>query len=79
MKAVNIALPKGRLGEKVYEMLRNAGFKNFEVEKQVKMKKGFLDKEGNIVSITINGQSNFNKDEWFDENAVIRIVYLAFM
>ena len=25
MKAVNIALPKGRLGEKVYEMLRNAG------------------------------------------------------
>ena len=26
MKTVNIALPKGRLGEKVYKMLENAGF-----------------------------------------------------
>lgn len=33
MKAVNIALPKGRLGEKVYEMLRNAGFKCPEINK----------------------------------------------
>ena len=33
MKPVNIALPKGRLGEKVYAMLKNAGFACPEIEK----------------------------------------------
>ena len=33
MKPVNIALPKGRLGEKVYAMLREAGFNCPEIDK----------------------------------------------
>ncbi len=33
MKPINIALPKGRLGEKVYEMLKNAGFAFPEIQK----------------------------------------------
>lgn len=32
MKTVNIALPKGRLGEKVYELLKNAGYPCPELE-----------------------------------------------
>lgn len=34
MKPINIALPKGRLGEKVYEMLKNAGFSCPEIDKK---------------------------------------------
>ncbi len=33
MKQINIALPKGRLGEKVYTMLQKAGFSCPEIEK----------------------------------------------
>ena len=32
MKTVNIALPKGRLGEKVYDLLKNAGYSCPELE-----------------------------------------------
>ena len=31
---VNIALPKGRLGEKVYDLLKNAGFSCPELEEK---------------------------------------------
>ena len=34
-------------------------------------------KEGTIVRISINGQTQFDKGEWFDKNALIRIVYLV--
>ncbi|MBR4030154.1 MAG: ATP phosphoribosyltransferase, partial [Clostridia bacterium] len=34
MKPINIALPKGRLGEKVYEMLKKAGFSCPEIDKK---------------------------------------------
>ena len=44
---VNIALPKGRLGEKVYGLLKNAGFSCPELEESSR-KLGFENKEKGV-------------------------------
>lgn len=56
---------------------QNAGFKNIELQKQKDL--GFFDrkKEGNVISVSINGNSNFSKGDWFPKNAKIKITYHA--
>ena len=46
-----------------------------EIEEQRKDKKGLLSKNGGIAIISINGQTQFEKGEWFAEQSTIRIVY----
>lgn len=55
----------------------DAGFTEIVTDEQEKTKKDWLAKEGNIVRMSINGQTQFDKGEWFDEKAVIRITYFV--
>ena len=68
----------GKNYETVIDELKNCGFKEFDIEQQHKAKKGIMDKEGNIISISINGQEQFKKDEWFSKDSIIHIVYMIF-
>lgn len=68
----------GKNYEIVINELSNIGFTQFDVESQHKSKKSLLDKEGNIISISINGQSQFQKDEWFAKESIIKINYMTF-
>ena len=65
----------GRVYTEAVEELQNAGFATIEVEEQRKDKKGLLSKNGGIAIISINGQTQFEKGEWFAEQSTIRIVY----
>lgn len=68
----------GRTFEGVVEELRTAGFSNIELECQYRAKKSWLSKEGAISKISVNGQTQFEKGEWFAEEAVIRIAYYSY-
>lgn len=69
----------GRTFESVVEELRAAGFINIELECQRKAKKGWLSKEGAISKISVNGQTQFEKGEWFAEGSIIRIAYYSYV
>lgn len=68
----------GRTFEGVVEELHAVGFAKIELECQRKAKKGWLSKEGAISKISVNGQTQFEKGEWFAEEAVIRIAYYSY-
>lgn len=64
----------GKQGMTVIEEFRSAGFQNIEHEEQRKAKKGLLSKSGEVSQISISGQTQFAKNEWFDQNAQVKIV-----
>ena len=68
----------GRTFEGVVEELKAAGFAGIELECQYKAKKGWLSKEGAISKISVSGQTQFDKGEWFAEESVIRIAYYSY-
>lgn len=68
----------GRAYMSVSEEIRTAGFMNIELQEQKKAKKGLFEKDGKVTLISVNGQTRFSKDEWFDEKAKIIIVYQTF-
>lgn len=68
----------GRAFEEVAEELQAAGFTRLMLEEQQKARRGLLTKNGSVAVISINGQTQFAKGEWFDENACIRITYHTF-
>lgn len=69
----------GRLYQDVAEEFQNAGFSSIILDEVRKDKKGWFDKEGAISSISINGQAQFEKNEWFDEKAVVKITYSTYI
>ncbi len=62
----------------IAEAFKEAGFTEIEVTEQRRDKKGLLDKNNALFVISINGQTQFEKGEWFDEKAVIKIIFLSF-
>ena len=58
--------------------LEGAGYAIIVTESLRKAKKGLFSKEGSIAKISINGQTQFEKGEWFAEESVIRITYITY-
>lgn len=68
----------GRNYREVVQELSDAGFTNIISEKQ-EVKKSLFAKDSSIVKITIKGQAQFMKDDWFEPDAIIRIVYQSIL
>ncbi|MBQ7291024.1 MAG: M48 family metallopeptidase [Clostridia bacterium] len=68
----------GRIYTEVVAELQEKGFFEINLEEHKKSKKGWLSKEGEISRISINGQTQFEKGEWFAEKATIEIIYHTF-
>lgn len=68
----------GRIYTEAVSELQEAGFTEIITEEQRKEKRGLLSKNGGAAVISINGQTQFSKGEWFDEKATIRITYHTF-
>ena len=69
---------KNYIGKQYVDVInefQKAGFTHIEQEEQRKSKKGLLSKNGNVASVSVNGQTQFIKDEWFDEKSIIKIIY----
>jgi len=65
----------GRNFADVITELTDAGYTNIIAEEQ-EIKKNLFTKEGAIVRVTIAGQGNFEKGDWFEPDAIIRIFYV---
>lgn len=65
----------GRVYTEVVEELQKASFTEIITEEQLKSKKGLLSKNGGVAIISVNGQTQFSKGEWFDKKAIIHITY----
>ena len=62
----------------VKEKLTDMGFKNINTEKVADLKFGILSSEGDVKEVTINGDNDFKKDDYFDEQSIIKIYYHVF-
>lgn len=68
----------GRMYSDVVTEFQNAGLFNIVLDEVRKDKKGWFEKDGAICNISINGQTQFDKGEWFDQNAVVKITFYSF-
>lgn len=65
----------GKQYEEVVEELKELGFTNIELKEMAMSKLAFLEKEGNVARIIIDGQDKFDKNTWFVPNAEIVLYY----
>lgn len=68
----------GRTYTDAVEDLLKTGFIQIKTEEQHKKKKGLLSKNKGIAIISVNGQTQFDKGEWFDMNSEINIIYYTY-
>lgn len=64
----------GRSYQDVVQEFSDAGFTQIVIEKQ-DVKKGLLTKNLAISKITIKGQLQFAKEDWFEPDSLVRIIY----
>lgn len=68
----------GRGYQQVMQELSDAGFTNLVTEAQKDLKHGWLNRNDSIARITIGGQSQFEKGDWFKPDAIVRLTYHTF-
>jgi hypothetical protein len=66
---------KGKNYKDVVEILKRDGFTNIKLEKDRDLILGWISKNGEVSSVTINGKSSFSKGDWFRKDVIIRIRY----
>ena len=66
---------KGKNYKDVVEIFKKDGFTNIKLEKDRDLFLGWISKDGEVSSITINGKSSFSDGDWFKKDVVIRIKY----
>lgn len=64
----------GRSYQDVVQEFSDAGFTQIVIEKQ-DVKKGLLTKNLAISKITVKGQLQFSKGDWFEPDSLVRIIY----
>lgn len=83
-KANEITLPassteyKGSNYVQVVKDMKNMGFSNIETIAQNDLITGWITKDGDVASISINGDYDFDEDDIFPKDAKIVITYHAF-
>lgn len=68
----------GRGYQQVLQELSDAGFTNLVTEAQKDLKRGWLNRADSIARITIGGQAQFEKGDWFKSDASVRLTYHTF-
>ena len=69
---------KGENHKIVKEKLTDMGFENIKTEKVADLKFGVLSNEGDVKEVTINGDNDFKKDDYFDDESIVKIYYHVF-
>ena len=68
----------GEQYEKVVGMFETKGFTNITTKKDEDLVTGWINSEGEVEDVVINGDSSFGADSWYTADAKIVIVYHAF-
>ncbi len=64
--------------DSVVRILENCGFKTINTVNAKDLVFGFLSKENEIDTVAINGDKEFDKGDWFPQDAVVTITYHGF-
>ena len=64
--------------EKVIEEFKKAGFTEFETREFKSAKKRWMEEDGDVFRISIDGQSKFEKGDWFKPQSLVSIYYSIF-
>lgn len=62
----------------VTKKLKDMGFKKVTTEKVADLKLGIFSGDGDVKEVTIDGGSDFKKDDMFDEQSVVKVYYHVF-
>ena len=83
-QSTNIKLPisSKNINKKNYKVvvnqLKDAGFTDVKTDKIEDLVTGWLKKDGEIESVTINGDTDFTEGQEFPKNAKITVIYHTF-
>lgn len=69
---------EGQSYDAAAEAFAAAGFKNIRLEKEEDLIIGWLTKDGEIKTVTVDGENNFFKGDWFEPNVPVVITYHTF-
>lgn len=69
---------EGQSYDTAAEAFAAAGFKNIRLEKAEDLITGWLTKDGEVKTVTIDGENNFFKGDWFEPNVAVVITYHTF-
>ncbi len=64
--------------KKVEDQLRKAGFENIEIKKKDDLVAGWLNKDGDIEKVSIDGNTDFDAGDSFDKGSKVVITYHTF-
>ena len=69
---------KGKQYSEIVELFKKAGFTNVKVKGMDDLVTGWINKEGEVSSITINSEKNYYEDDEFEQDASVIIKYHSF-
>ena len=69
---------KGLHYSQAVQELQDAGFQNIRTQKIDDLIIGFLDKEGDVERVSINGDTDFQEGDIFPKDAVVVVTYHVF-
>ena len=69
---------KGKQYSEVVELFKDVGFTNVKAKGMDDLVTGWINKEGEVSSITINSDKNYLEDDEFEQDALVVIKYHSF-
>ncbi|WP_377890415.1 hypothetical protein [Alkalihalobacillus sp. R86527] len=69
---------EGREYQEVVDDFKEEGFKNIKTEKIEDLITGWLTKDGEVESVSVDGDKDYSSDDWYSENVEVVITYHAF-
>jgi hypothetical protein len=72
------SVQKGRDYQEVVNDFKGKGFKNIRTEKLEDLVTGWVTKDGEVESVSVDGDREYSPDDWYSENVEVVITYHAF-
>jgi hypothetical protein len=72
------SVQKGRDYQEVVNDFKEKGFKNIRTEKLEDLVTGWLTKDGEVESVSVDGDRDYSPDDWYSENVEVVINYHTF-
>ncbi|MEH6993712.1 hypothetical protein V7075_13520 [Neobacillus drentensis] len=72
------SIQKGRDYQEVVNDFKGKGFKNIKTEKLEDLITGWLTKDGQVESVSVDGDKDYSPDVWYSNNVKVVITYHTF-
>jgi hypothetical protein len=72
------SIQEGRMLEEVIQDFEDKGFKNIQTEKLDDLITGWLTKDGEVESVSVDGNTGYSPDKWYPEQVEVVIIYHTF-